>query len=242
MKKRLSVVFLVLFAAVSLSADVYIKTKTHSDATSFMGQSNPATDSVSEQWFNDNQFAQVGTDDSMIIDLAKNMAYMINHKTKSYVETALPFDLAKLLPPEAAAMAGMFRMTATVNPTAETKKVGSWNCTGYDITISIMGMGMNMKAWATTDLPFDAAAFNQKFMPALMKGTMRLDDASVQEFAKVKGFQVANEMNAEIMGAKIHTTTEVLEIEKKNAPAGVYTVPAGYTKKATLSMEDLQKR
>jgi len=242
MKKLLAFLAMIGLAALSLSADVYIKTKTHSDAANFMGQTTPATDAVTEQWFNDNQLAQVGAGDSMIIDLAKNMVYMINHTTKSYVETALPLDLAKLLPPEAAAMAGMFKMTATVNPTSETKKVGSWNCTGYDVTISIMGMAMNMKVWATTDLPFDAAAFNQKFMPALMKGTMRLDDASVKEFAKIKGFQVASDMNAEIMGAKMHTTTEVLEIAKKNPPAGVYSVPAGYTKKANLSMEDLQKK
>ncbi|MBM3294443.1 MAG: DUF4412 domain-containing protein [Candidatus Aminicenantes bacterium] len=242
MKKLLVFAALVGLAAVSLSADIYIKTKTHSDAASFMGQTTPATDAVTEQWFNDNQFAQVGTGDSMIIDLAKNLAYMINHATKSYVETPLPLDLTKLLPPEAAAMAGMFKMTATVNPTSETKKIGSWNCSGYDVTISIMGMAMNMKVWATTDLPFDAGAFNDKFMPALMKGTMRLDDASVKEFAKIKGLQIASEMNAEIMGAKMRSTTEVLEISKKNPPAGVYAVPAGYTKKANLSLADLQKK
>jgi len=242
MKKALTFAALVGLAALSLSADFYVKTKTHTDAMSMMGQTTPATDAVTEQWFNDNQFAQVGTDDSMIIDLAKNMVTMVNHKTKSYVETPLPLDFAKLLPPEAAAMAGMLKMTATVNPTGETKKVGSWNCAGYDVTISIMGMAMNMKVWATTDLPFDASAFTQKFMPALMKGTMRLDDASVKEFAKIKGLQVASDMSGEIMGAKMRTTTEVLEISKKNAPAGVYSVPAGYTKKASLSMADLQKR
>jgi hypothetical protein len=44
------------------------------------------------------------------------------------------------------------------------------------------------------------------------------------------------------MGAKMHTTNEVIEISKKTPPASVYTVPAGYTKKDKLSMEDMQQR
>ena len=45
-----------------------------------------------------------------------------------------------------------------------------------------------------------------------------------------------------MMGAKIHTTTEVVEMVQKPAPAGTYEPPAGYTKRATLSMQDLQRR
>lgn len=243
MKKHLSIAVLVLMAAgLSFSADVYVKTKNHSDAASFMGQTSPATDSVAEQWFSDTQFAQIGTDDSFVIDLGKKLVWIVNHKSKSYVETPLPLDFAKLLPPEAAAMAGMFKMTAAVNPTGEKKKIGAWDCEGYDVTISIMGMAMNMKVWATTDLPFDPAIYKEKLLPAFLSGTMRLDDASIKEMAKIQGFQIAMDMNAEIMGAKMHTTSEVLEIAKKNAPAGVYAVPAGYTKKASLTMEELQKR
>lgn len=243
MKKILTLSLLVFLAAgFASAADVYVKTKAHSDAASFMGQTTPATDTVTEAWFNETQFAQVGADDSFIIDTAKNLAWMVNHKSKSYVETGLPLDFAKILPPEAAAMAGMFKMSATVNPTGEKKKVGSWDCEGYDVTISIMGMAMNMKVWASTALPFDPAMFNQKFLPAFLSGTMRLDDASIKEMAKIKGYQIAMEMNAEIMGAKMHTTSEVIEIAKKAAPAGVFAPPAGYTKKANLSMDELQKR
>jgi hypothetical protein len=59
---------------------------------------------------------------------------------------------------------------------------------------------------------------------------------------KIKGFQIASEMSGEIMGMKFNTTTEVLEISKKNPPANVYSAPAGYAKKDKLSMEDIQRR
>jgi hypothetical protein len=71
---------------------------------------------------------------------------------------------------------------------------------------------------------------------------MGIDDASIKELSKIKGFWIAQEMNGEAMGAKIHQKTEVVEITSKPAPAGVYSVPSGYTKQDTLSMQELQNR
>ncbi len=71
---------------------------------------------------------------------------------------------------------------------------------------------------------------------------MRLTGESVKEFAKITGFQVATEMTADVMGARMRTTTEVIEIVEKPAPAGTFEPPAGYAQKATLSMQDLQRR
>lgn len=236
--KKLIAVFAVLFvASLSLSADVYIKTKTHQDAMSMMGQSTPARDSVSEQWIGDDLFAQVSPDQSMIINLKKSTAWIINHKAKTYIETPLPLDMSKLLPPEAAAFAGMMKMTATVLATNDTKKVGQWNCQGYTMNMSIMGMNVSTKIWASTDVGFDATAFNAKFLGNIMKGQMMLDDASLKELAKIKGYQIMTE--ADMFGAK--TTTEVVEITKKTAPASIYAVPAGYAKTTSLSMDALKK-
>ncbi|MHB8054935.1 MAG: hypothetical protein ACYDH3_06770 [Candidatus Aminicenantales bacterium] len=242
MKKLIVGMIIVAFAALSLSADIYIKSKTHTDAMTMMGQTTPASDSNSELWIGDNAMAMISASSMTVIDLGKNMFYMANMKSKSYVETPLPLDFAKLLPPQMASMASMIIMSATVAPTNETKKVGIWNCSGYDMTMTVMGMPMKTKVWASADVPFDTAKFAEKFLPAMTKGMMRLDDASVKEMMKIKGYQVASETNAEIMGAKIHTTSEVLEITKKSAPAGTYAVPAGFTKKATLDMSEMQNR
>jgi hypothetical protein len=53
---------------------------------------------------------------------------------------------------------------------------------------------------------------------------------------------VATELTADIMGARMRTTTEVIEIAEKPAPAGIFEPPTGYTQKTTLSMQDLQRR
>ncbi|MEI6666872.1 MAG: hypothetical protein WCP29_01860 [Acidobacteriota bacterium] len=231
-----------LVAAASAFADTYVKTKSHTDAMSVMGQNTPARDETTEAWISGTRYATGTADSWFVIDVEKKAAYFINHKDKSYVEAPLPLDFAKILPAEAAGMADMIKMTATVKASAETKKIGTWDCTGYDVTMSVMGMQMNMRIWASTAVPFDYAAFNKMFMPVVLQGQMRMGESAVAEFAKIKGYQVASELTGDIMGAKMRVTQEVLEIADRPAPAGVYAPPAGYKKNASLSIADLQKR
>lgn len=242
MKTLIVLLVLLLSAAPAFAADVYVKVKTHTDAMAVMGQTQPAKDDVSEQWYSASKSAQNGKENGFIVDLDKQLVWMINHADKSYVEVALPLDLAKILPPEAQAMAPMMQMTATVAATSETKQIGQWNCTAYDATLTVMGMQMKMRMWASTAVPGDLTAFSAKALPVFMQATMRLNQSSIQEFAKITGFQIATEVTGDMMGAKIHTTTEVVEIAEKTAPAGTFAPPAGYTKKTTLSMQDLQRK
>jgi hypothetical protein len=224
------------------SADIYIKSKTHTDAFAVMGQNQPAKDETSEVWFGDDKFAMISPSTSVIVDLKKNALYMIFHSNKTYVESSLPFEFANIVDPQMAQMmAQMMKMTVTVTPNGQTKTIGQWNCSGYDVAINMMMMPMKMSVWATTDVPFDVEKF-MKLYTNVIKASLRLDDAAVQEMLKVKGYWIASETNAEIMGAKMHNTTEVIEISKKSPDASVYSVPAGYTKKDKLSMQDMQNR
>jgi hypothetical protein len=241
--KKLSILLsFLLVLSVFAGADVYIKSKTHTDAFAMMGQNQPAKDETTEQWFGDDQFATITPAFSIVIDMKKNMLYWINNENKTYIESPLTFELANLVDPQMAQMmAGMMKMTVTVTPNGQTKTIGQWKCNGYDVALNMAMMPMKMSVWASTDVPFDIEKY-KKLQTNVLKATMRLDDAAVQEMMKVKGYWIATEMNAEIMGAKMHTTNEVIEISKKTPPASVYTVPAGYTKKDKLSMEDMQQR
>jgi hypothetical protein len=134
----------------------------------------------------------------------------------------LLLDMSKLLPPEAAAFAGVMKMSATVAPTNETKKIGQWNCQGYTMTVSMMGQNITTKIRASEDVGFDTAAFNSKNLGNMSKGGgMMLDDASLKDFAKLKGFQVYSETTGNIMGATMRSTTEVQEISTKSASSGI---------------------
>ncbi len=242
MKKALTVFSLILVLAVAASADIYVKTKSHTDAFAMMGQNRPAKDDINEQWFNDNQFAAITPEMTIVVDLKKNTVDLINNKQKTYIESSLPFDFASIVDPQMAQMMSqMMKMTVTVAPTGQAKTIGQWKCDGYDVTINMMMMPVKISVWAATDVPFDLAKFQNLYM-SVMKAQMRLDDASVKEMMKVKGYWIASDTSMEVMGTKMHITSEVVEISKKAAPSGVYEVPAGYTKKDKLSMQDMQNQ
>jgi hypothetical protein len=242
MKRILASVLLLLLASPVFAADVFVKIKTHSDAIAAAGQSQPARDAFAEQWYGPGKTAQTSGDGGLIVDLDKNLAYMVNHRDKSYVPMPLPMDIAKILPPEVAPMASRMQMTATVTPSSDTRTIGSWPCTAYDVALTVMGMPMTMRVWASTEVPASLLEYAAKVTPVFLQGQMRLTDESVKEFAKIKGFQVATELTADMMGARVRTTTEVVEIAERPAPAGTFAPPAGYAQKATLSMQDLQRR
>ena len=240
MKKAVLIAISVLAAALLLPADVYIKTNVHTDAFEMMGQKQPAKDEVTEQWVGNGLLANKTGEKVMIMDMNKKVMYIINPKDRSYVETALPLDMSKLVPKEAAGMMSMMKVTVKVTPNGQKQKIGSWNCIGYDVDMNMMMMQMKMKVWATTEVPFDWKAFSKMYVNVSKMQFM--DDAAIAEFMKINGYQVAMEMSMDMMGSKMKVTSQVVEISQKPAPAGTYSVPAGYSKKDTLSMSDMQGR
>lgn len=243
MKKLAAVAVIVLAFGLALNADVYIKSKTHTDPISIMGQSQPAKDGITEQWISDDAVAMTMENTASIIDLKNNKMYIINHASKTYVEAALPLDMAKLLPPQAAGMMGMMKATVTVTPNGQTKQIGAWKCQGFDVTIAMAMMTMKMTIWATTAPGFDYKKYVEKAYGSVLKAqSMFMDDTAIAEMKKITGLGIYMETTGEMMGAQMRTTSEVVEITTKAAPAGTYAVPAGYTKTDTLSMQDLQRR
>jgi len=234
MKKLFLVLTLVLLSVAFLSADVYIKQQIKTGA--FMGQ--PAKDIVQEQWFGNNRIATTTQDTQFIINLAEKKFYMINHKSKTYVEASLPLDMAKLMPEQ---MAGMMKtmmdgMTVSVQPNGQSKKIMNWNTKGYDVKMNMMGMDMKMIFWATTDVPFDWKKL-ASLSGELYKAQMRVGEKFVEEFKKIEGYPVASDM--EMMGIKV--TMATVEISEKTPPADLYTPPAGYAKKDKFAMEDMKQ-
>ncbi len=236
MKKFISLLIALSFLSTLAAADIHIKAKSHTDAFTVMGQPQPEKNVVTEQWIGDDRFASHDPEQSIIIDGKKNLLYFINHKEKTYLETPLPLDLSKLVPPEFAQMLSMMKMTVTVNPLSQTKTIGSWKCSGYEVNLTVMMMSFKMTVWASTEVPFNVDQFMDKYFNNLMKLQLRVDEASLAELRKIKGYWIAYEQTGEVMGAKMRSTFEVTEITKEAPPASAYAVPSGYQKTDRLKM------
>jgi hypothetical protein len=241
MKKLLAVLALILMISTFAVADIYVKSKNHTDPISVMGTDQPATDTVSEQWIGDGKVAIISPANTMILDLNQKVINIVNHKAKTYVSAPLPLDLASLLPSQLAGALASIKMAAVVTPTGNKKTYGTRSCDEYSVALTVSMMPLTIKVYASTDVPFDYKNYVEKVQISMIKSQLiGIDDASIKELGKIQGFWIATETNADLMGAKIHQSTEVIEMTSKPAPAEIYTVPAGYTKQDSLSLQDLQ--
>ncbi|MDY0295922.1 MAG: DUF4412 domain-containing protein [Acidobacteriota bacterium] len=244
MKKLVLAVTILAFAAGLAQADIYIKQSTHTNEVTMMGQTTPAKDTVTEQWIGKNRFASHMENQSVIMNLEENMMYMINHQNKSYIPMQLPVDMTDYMPPEVAGMmkSMMGSITVKVTPNNETRTVAGLPCQGYDVTMDMMMMKMNMKVFASEKVGFDWQKVSEQMTSEMLKAQMRLSEEAVKEMQKVKGYWMAMETTVNVMGQDIRTTMEVTEIAEKAPTADAYAVPQGYTKKDKFTMGDLQQQ
>lgn len=243
MKKYLFVIVMVIITAVVMNADVYIKEKTHTDPVYHHGTIKPATDTVSEYWIGNKKMAAVNEGRIVIIDLNQKQFIFVARRDKTYVETTLPLDMAKILPEQLHMRAAMFRTKGEVKETPETKKIGKWNAKCYETSTWIIYEGTrvdqrDMKAWFTIDVPFDLNVYLE-MRPVFYK-LANFDEALIKELGKIKAARVSSETMRYVEGQAVKTKREITEMSEKNAPAGIYSVPKDFKKKDQLTMRMLQ--
>ena len=247
MKKLILVIVVILLVSIFLSADVYVKRMEKMSAFEMMGKTNPETVEIKEMWLGENKFAQLSKAVSVILDYEQEKLYLIIHPEKIYFEFPTNIDretLLAMLPPKAVEIVSSIEVTGVnVNIGGPKKKVANWNCDGAEIEMTIMvpAAGImpkyKVKFWTTKDVSFDYKKYSQaaeEFFVRYILGIVKIDEDSRKELEKmetVDGFQVAADVTVTIFGSVINIEMQVLEIEERPAPPGVYSVPKGYTKK-----------
>jgi hypothetical protein len=228
-----------LLAAPAL-ADTVISMKSHTDAV----MNQPASDETTTLWVGKDRLARVGGDTSFIVRADQKKLYIIDAGDKKYSELELPIDLAKYFPPEMQAQIGammqQMKMTATVTPTDQAKKIGAWNTKLYKLEIkNAMGMTITSDMWVTKDLTIDLSAY--KDLTSNLQGLQLGFEDVAKEMAKIDGVSVLTETTMTMMGNTLKSREEVVAAETKAAPAGTYDVPAGLTKETFNPMKGAQK-
>lgn len=246
--KKCLVFFVILGITITtasfIHADVYIKQKSHTDGYYYGGVNRPAVDFTNELWLGKGKIAFVTENSITIIDKEKNLASIIDKTTKTYVETPLPIDLSKLGPEPVAAVIKEIRFKGTVKETAKTRTIGKRICKEYAMNTYRVYQGnrsneLDTTVWASKDLPFDMNKYRD-----LVFNIYRLrnySDELLEEMKKIDGFRIAAESLFYPKGFSVKSTTEVLEISKKEPPPGIYSVPEGFTKKERFTVPELRR-
>jgi hypothetical protein len=238
-----ALVVICLIAALPVQADHFIKQKKHTDAYTIMGQAQPASDEETVMWIGKDRMAMGYPQSNFIVRLDQKKLYMINHKDKTYSVMDLPIDFSKLIPEEMKGqmeqMMAAMQMKAKVTPTDEKKKIKDWNCRRYDVEVTSQMMQMKMSIWATKDISLDYKAFME--MSSSMAGLQMGMDQVMEEMKKIDGFQVLQETTMTMMGTTVNSREELVSLEEKDPPAGVYDPPKDYTLKELSFPEMMQQ-
>ena len=238
MRKSILIMLLVLVSAVSLQAETCIRAKEHTEASYSHGTVEPAADSESEVWIGDGRIAAIDDDYHLIFDFPGNTLTIIQFRDSSYIEAELPLDMTRIVAPEMVQRMAMFPTTGEVKVLDEKKEIGGRECGCYMVGSWIDYMGTRFRetertSWITTDLPFDI-----DMLESYYDAVYRMNNFSneyIEARKAVKGFEIFSESVQYSEGQANKSTSEVIGIEERDPPAGIYMIPEGYVKKDVLT-------
>ncbi|PYQ57197.1 MAG: hypothetical protein DMF53_23345 [Acidobacteria bacterium] len=126
-------------------------------------------------------------------------------------------------------------MKAQVTATGETKKIGSWNAHRYRVDITNpAGLHLDTTVWASPDVASHQA------LTRLAANIAALQPGSAdwaQKLGQIEGFPVLQEADVTMGTSHFKTREELVGIETRDAPAGAYEPPAGYTAQAYAGLQ-----
>ena len=233
-----------VMVAATAGADIKVVQQHHQDGFSMMGQEQPASDEKNVTWIGDGTLRMDQGSSTSIVNLASKKMVIVNHESKSYNEIDLPIDLASMLPPGMGEqMMAMMKFDVTVTPSTETKKVGPWTATRYDLKMTSSMMSMESVLWATKETPVDYKRYHELYssVMSLQPGM----DSMMAEMKKIDGYVVDQTatVTMTMMGeTTIGSSDTVISVEEVEAPAGTYDAPVGYERKEFDYMEMMQKQ
>ncbi len=215
-------------------ADMVMRSKVHVNAMQIMGREQPAKDTEHVIWFGKDCVRSDNERFAMVLRADQKKVFMLFLPQKMYQEWPLEGVTPAAAPtgPQAAARGGAQGISVKIEPTSETKKVGSWNCRKYLQTVQTPMGNAQSEIWATEDLKVDTSLLSQMAVAqsAMMPSQGQSKEQLSQEMAKIKGVPVLTNTRSQLMGTEIVSSTELVECVEKPAPKGWYDVPSDFTR------------
>jgi hypothetical protein len=239
LRRTLAASLLVLALAAASRADSLLTLKSHTDAFQAMGETQPARDTEVRIWVAPDRLRRDDGETSMILRLDRNKLYVVNHPDKTFSELTLPVDFVRLMPKGqeqvGALWAQQMKLNVKVTPAGETRKISAWNARRVMMEITnATGMKIASTLWVSSEI----AAWRDLNRLAATLASLQPGAADwARELEKIEGFPVLREDSVDAMGARFKTREELVSAETKDAPAGLYEPPAGYTAKPFNPLE-----
>ena len=241
----LSILILLTVLPGFVLADVFIKQEIRTEPVYHHGNVEAGSTSVIEFWIGEGKLAYKEGTTGLIVDQAAGKAFFLNHGTKTFAETVLPFQLENIADAEFAQRLKMFRMQGAIKPLDKEKKIKDLICKMMEISTWYNYEGVRYyetisEACLATALPFD-----YKSARGLLKEIQSLnnfDEGINKEMLALEGFLIESTSTRYMEGTPFPSKLETVEMAVKEPPQGTYAIPEGFTKKEKLSRDEVMGR
>jgi len=228
---------LALPAAFAEEEGLYIETLNHTSG--LMGET--PTEELSKTYiaYGKMKVASSKSDGAdMILDPTTGTMTFLNNAKKEYYQIDVKSMMEGMSQPGMEQMRAMMEKTQIkVEDTGETRKIGDWDCTKYEVTKTGM-MDIQQEIWAAKDVDIDLDRFNNLMSmsgPNGLLGDSAAAKAQRAEMEKVKGYPILTKTRMQMMGSTMETESEVKVIRHEPMPASMFEIPDGYTLKDMMA-------
>ncbi|UCF64146.1 MAG: hypothetical protein JSW33_16530 [bacterium] len=243
MNSSLYMLFTILISFHILYPDCYVREKLHTDSYYHSGVVHPAEDSEREVWIGEKKLCTLRQNWKIVLDLNKNMMFIINLMDSSYVECGLPFQWSKVVSEEFVGMLKVFETKGTVQKTEKKKKIGTWDCQEFVVNSYMIYEGSKFnetdsKIWASPEMLSDEETFSR--MIGIMRKFANYDSSFIEQLSDIEGYQISLESLFYPKGFSVTSSQKVVEVIESDPPSGIYEVPAAFSKKENLTLDELR--
>jgi beta-lactamase regulating signal transducer with metallopeptidase domain len=219
----------------------YVKEVTNAKDYFLFFEKGEKVANVNELWFGDRRAVSIERDQTVIVDLIESTVTFINHRNKSWLKTRHPIDMESLLGDEFQWRHPWPQTTGVVEEVDGTLEILGKECREYQVdSWKVAGNKQvdfnTIRVWASTDMPFDVNLFHE-----LIDNKRKFANRDAEyraQLAKLQGIQMALRLEVGPFWASRILHSEVVEITSRRPPAGLWSVPEGYTRKEQFTKDD----
>lgn len=193
---------------------------------------------IGELWIGDGVLSAREAGRTTIVNLPESSLTYVNHDDQSYVVASLPLNLDTILIPEVREYVRSNAVTGRVIATGRKGRVLGHRCREFRVESWSAGARARSEpvvysVWACNRVPVDLGVF-RVFLDCQRRLHGR-EDTYAQELLKLDGLQLRLRRDVRAFPYRIRTVDEVVEMEMRQPPPGVFEPPAGYTRRERIA-------
>jgi len=192
---------------------------------------------MSEVWIGADAVAAREGGLTRIYDRARGTFTVVDHESRSYVTAPLPLVVDSLLSADMLARHGTTATTGRVVETGKSRRIQDVACREFLVESWTTGRGNTQapvvfRVWAGAGVPHDLDPFREYLH--WLRVLYGRDQAYRDELLKIDGLQVRLERVFKRFPWRHRTIDEVVEMELRDPPEGVFSPPADYERRERI--------